>query len=422
MMLRLFATMMALAWLNLGQAQFQSAENTEFVLQQNEVVHLMEKVIQTSAAVEVAKADIVRAEATANLLRAGPYEFEASISAGKREITDPLLGDEQYSEWAGGLSRTIRLPGKRGTDQRLAEIEVELAQAAYEKSLYDERLAFIQRWSNWSSAYRLAEITSTQAREMATLAELEQKAVDQGSGRQVNADQLKAESELAALQAAQDELVLMSTQIELEAYYPNLILPSPNADFGSVVATIEHLLMSDIGKLPEQLLAEVSSEKAQLVAQRARQDRLPDPTLGLAITDEFGGQESSISFQISVPIGGSSRRASFEQAEAQLNMSELELAAANRTVLHRISLIEQVAQISLKGITDALETSNVSKRALAQFQQGYEIGALTLSEMITARRSHYLVERALIEQQGKNEQALLNYLALSFSQVDASYF
>jgi outer membrane protein TolC len=397
-------------------SNYSGAQDLPEHIQRHAIVNLMESSVISSTSVAIAKADIARAEAKATTLRVGSYEFEAAISGGRREISE-LAGTQEYNEWSGGLSRTLRLPGKRKTDHNLADIEVQLASAAYEDTLSDERLSFIEQYSAWSTAYRLVAVAKREAEEAQQLAELVQIQVERGAGRQIDADQLLAESELAMLQAEQAEFTMITTKRALETYYPNIVLPLTPAEFVLSATDIDRLSTAKLSKSPKQYLAEITKEKARLTAQRARQDRMPDPTVGVAFTDEFDGQESAITAHISIPLGGSARRASSRLAIEQMNMSSMELDLANRVALQQISMAEKMARLSLSAKGRSDEASTISMAALNRLEQGYKKEAVTISDLIRARRSHYLVERVRIEQQGKSEQAFLTLLAMYLSVV-----
>ena len=123
--------------------------SSRLMAQSNEFFQMVERAAKDAPAVQSAKIDIERAQETSKKMQAGPYEFEVFMSRGRREINDAMVTANEFTEWEAGVSRKIRLPGKRSIDQELAELEVEFAQIKYEKALNDELLAFIARWNAW---------------------------------------------------------------------------------------------------------------------------------------------------------------------------------------------------------------------------------------------------------------------------------
>lgn len=411
MTVKSYVAILVLWSLSLGVAQAQPLE-----FRQSKIVQLLESASADSITVAIAKANIGRAEASATALRAGPYEFEAALRTGRRKVAE-LGGQQQYTEWSGGLSRTLRLPGKRHTDQNLAKIEVQLANAVYKNAALNERLVFIDQWTLWSTAFQLFDISKKQAEEATRLADFELIQVEKGAGRQVSADQLHAEAELALLQAEQDEADMIRARMIIESNYPKTPLPVVPANFKLSETDVGFLLSANLGSTPKQDIAELTREKVRLTAQRARQDRKPDPTVGLEFTDEFGGRESAISAQISIPIGGSARRASSRLAQQQLKMSSLELDLANRLAQQQRVVTGKMVRLSRVNHLRAQDAVTLSLKALKKLEKGYERGAVTVSDLIRSRRSHYLVERIAVKQYWETEQTQLNLLAVYMSRA-----
>ncbi|MCA8891568.1 MAG: hypothetical protein KDA56_07055, partial [Hyphomonas sp.] len=106
----------------------------------------------------------------------------------------PLASENRYTEWSAGISRTVRLPGKRQVDANLAQLETDLAGTGLDQSLFAEREKFAMMWSAWRRADLLSASSASQAAEALRIAELQQIAVNKGAERQIRADQLAAEA------------------------------------------------------------------------------------------------------------------------------------------------------------------------------------------------------------------------------------
>lgn len=379
--------------------------------QTNDLFQLMEQAIQDSPAVQAAKIDIDRAEATAGSLEAGPYEFEFFVSGARREINDPLVMPNEFDEWEAGISRTVRLPGKRSTDLELASLEVEFARAKYAKVLNDQQWAFIENWNDWSRLALLSGVLEEQYIDARRLADLEQKKVDDGAGRQVNADQLKLEADLIQLELEQNNLAKMNARSRLETSYPNVIFPVEPISFA--IPDFEALLAEDEIVQPEQRLAEIASEQASYSAMRSRQNRLPDPTLQLSYTDEFGGLENTIVASISIPIGGKARSSASREAEAYSLMQTMNLEQIQRQANQNFYSVRQGYSVALQSLERAKSAQDASQSVLDRIQQGYRSGNMTLTELLAARRSHRQTERYIIEQTANAELAAMKYWILA---------
>lgn len=379
--------------------------------QSNNLFQLMESAVLNVPAVQSAKIDIERAQETSKKLQAGPYEFEVFLSGGRREINDAVVTANEFTEWEAGVSRKIRLPGKRSIDQELAELEVEFAQIKYEKALNDELLAFVARWNAWSHLTMLSDVLYEQLADARKLAESEQQKVDNGAGRQVHANQLMLEAELVYLQTEQNRLATINARSNLESAYPNVVFPIEPMSFD--FASISELISDEQVLQPEQRLAEIASKQAQYAARRARQNRIPDPTLQLSYLEELDGLENSVLASISIPIGGTARSSAYREANAYSRMRVLDLERAQREVNQNFKSSRQGYLFAIENMDRAKDSLEMSREVLSRVSQGYDTGSLTLTELITARRSHRETERYIIEQTSKAELAAMKFWVLA---------
>jgi len=385
--------------------------SSELLAQTGNFFQLMENAVHAAPSVQSAKVDIDRAQETAAALEAGPYEFEVFLSGGRRDINDPLAGPNEFSEWEAGFSRTIRLPGKRSADHELADLKVEFAQTKYEKVLKDELLTFIEYWNSWSRLAMLSGVLEEQLADAKKLAELEQKQVDDGAGRQINADQLSLEAELVYLEVEQSRLARINARSALETAYPNVIF-SVNP-LGFDLSSVSKQITEDQVLQPEQRLAGIASMQARYSAIRARQNRMPDPTFQLSYTDEFDGLENSIMATISMPIGGKARASAYREAEAYSRMKVLDLERAQKRANQNFYSSRQGYLFAIENMERAEKSLDMSRAVLDRIDQGYRIGSMTLIDLIAARRSHRQTELYIIEQTANAELAAMKFWVLS---------
>jgi len=386
--------------------------------QSGSVVDIMEQSIRTSPSVFTAEADLDRASATASRIASGPYEFEVNASGGQRRMDNPLASESRYTEWAAGVSRTIRLPGKKRIDQDLARIETDLAGSTLDQALHLERREFAMLWSEWRSADLLRETSSVQAEEALRIAELEQVAVDKGAERQIRADQLAAAAALLQLQADQDRSAAEVARAALTSRYPDIAFPARPIPLELGDSAIAGLLDASIERMPAWRNSQLVAEQARLQAQRARLEKTPDPTLGLEFTNEFGGAETSIMARVTIPIGGSTRRAYAREMSASAAVADLHRVRVERDFYQAIESARQSLSASTSLHQKALETASASANILAKIRKGYELGEITVTEFLTARRSQIAAERTVAEQRGKLESDLLNLIALTGGQIN----
>ena len=379
MMLRLFASALACT-LFLAQPA---------IGQTDPVVDLMEQAIRTSPSYRSAKADVDRASASARRIASGPYEFEINASGGQRKIDDPLASENRYTEWSAGISRTVRLPGKRQVDVNLAQLETDLAGTGLDQSLYAEREKFAMLWSAWRRADLLSESSASQAAEALRIAELQQIAVDKGAERQIRADQLAAEAGLSAAAGrtgpdGQRRLPARRSSRGIRtSYFPDTTTP---LDVSGTL--IDPLFEADTAEnTPAYRRAGLLAEQAKLKAQRARMEKRPDPTFGLDFGNEFGGSETSVMARVSIPIGGSARRAYAQEMSATATVAELDRVTAQREAFQLVQSARQSLGASMTLYEKSLETAESSRKILETIQKGYEYGEITITEFLNGRRA-----------------------------------
>lgn len=381
--------------------------------QTDPVVDLMEQAIRTSPTYRSAKADVDRASASARRIASGPYEFEINASGGQRKIDDPLTSENRYTEWSAGISRTVRLPGKRQVDASLAQLETDLAGTGLDQSLFAEREKFAMLWSAWRRADLLSASSASQAAEALRIAELQQIAVDKGAERQIRADQLAAEAGLLQLQAEQDRTAAQVARAALVARYPDIVFPETTAPLDVSGAMIDPLFEATAEDTPAYRRAGLLAQQAKLKAQRARMEKRPDPTFGLDFGNEFGGSETSVMARVSIPIGGSARRAYAQEMSATATVAELDRVTAQREAFQAVQSARQSLGAAMTLYEKSLETAESSRKILETIQKGYDYGEITITEFLNGRRALISAERTVAEQRARLESDVLHLLALT---------
>nr|WP_321511137.1 TolC family protein [uncultured Hyphomonas sp.] len=383
------------------------------ISQTDPVVDLMEQAVRTSPSYRSAKADMDRASASARRIASGPYEFEINASGGQRKIDDPLASENRYTEWSAGISRTVRLPGKRQVDANIAQLETDLAGTGVDQSLFAEREKFAMLWSAWRRADLLSTSSASQAAEALRIAELQQIAVDKGAERQIRADQLAAEAGLLQLQAEQDRTEAQVARAALVARYPDIVFPETTAPLDVSETMISPLFEATAESSPAYRRAGLLAEQARLKAQRARMEKRPDPTFGLDFGNEFGGSETSVMARVSIPIGGSARRAYAQEMSATATVAELDRVTAQREAFQAVQAARQSLGAAMTLYEKSLETAESSRKILETIQKGYDYGEITITEFLNGRRALISAERTVAEQRARLESAVLHLLALT---------
>lgn len=381
--------------------------------QNSDLFDLIDTAVDSSPAMAAARAAQPVANARARALRASSYEVEVFGSGGQRETQSTPLGTQNYSEWSVGASRTIRLPGKRSVDLQLSQNELDRAETQLQQDLLTEKLTFIDLWTDWALQWHLTSLAQKQSKAAHDLSVLAQQQVDLGAARQIDADRLKADAEKAALSAERAMLAARQARLILETRYPNISLPTVPLDVLVDDRVIAQLLAAEPPTSPAELLARLTAEQAQLSAQRARRNRLPDPTVGVEYSDEFGGQENSVMARISIPIGGRYRSATADRASSTASLRQLEYVQAARTAQQRFALLQNVLRMGATSLAQAEKVETTTTEIANRLDAGYRKNAVHVDQLIRAQMAARMAERERIRQQSEFERSVMKLVILS---------
>lgn len=145
----------------------------------------------------------------------------------------------------------------------------------------------------------------------------------------------------------------------------------------------------------------------RLREQREALNGRPDPTLGLMVSDEFGGREQSLMASVSIPIGKRLRRAKVGEAQADAIKSEVEARLSYQMATRDYELSKENVRSFTRLIAAADAAQTASGAAVLQMEKGYALGAITAQELILARKSLRAAERIYADYVGQAEAAQL---------------
>ncbi|MDR1994281.1 TolC family protein [Azonexus sp.] len=337
----------------------------------------------------LAAASEVRQEtANRDRLEAGEYEWNLSIGGHQRRTKPPGRANENFNEWNVALERPLRLPGKAATDAEIGAGGIARAETAYGDAVHETKRDLLKSWFAWlkesataSQWAAQAELIERQARMIGRRLQLG----DAARRESVQAEAALAQAQAQAIQAAARQQAARET---LRRRYPALALGEP-ADIGEPpmpTGSDEEWLAAVAEHSHELALARRQTRLAELAATRQRQERMPDPSIGLAFSNERGGEEQVVGAFIRIPLAGGARRAAEQGAQAAADAARYREAALTR----QIALATATAVHSARSAHAAWQAS---RTAAAQLQQAanmearaYQLGEGSLNEWLTALR------------------------------------
>lgn len=324
------------------------------------------------------------AGATARALDAGPHEWMARAGYAQRNEVDV----KRYNEADVGIERGLRWWWKGNTDHKIGETGMQVADAAIADAWHEEARTLL---SQWFEVLRSMAIVDHLQRQLLLVDEQVRDVsvrVDKGQTRVM--DLKLSENERAMAQArllqAQRDLNAARTQFSLR--YPaiplaeKIELPQPQVSSEDAA----HWIGKIVGHNHEIELAKAETERAGLQADRARQERLPDPIIGTRYGYERGGDERVMGVSVSFPIGGGLRAATAEQTRAKAG----EVAQRQREVELKVETSARTVAMDAKSRFDLWQryeqVSSTADRSAESIGRGYQLGEATLADVLLARR------------------------------------
>ncbi len=316
-------------------------------------------------------------------LRAGSHEWTTRLAAQRRRVDK--LGNSD--EWTATLERTIRIGGKAAIDAQLGDNDIAIGQARIGEARHEAARALADLWLDTLASSRQRALWAEQL----GFAEASHQAVAKRR-KAGDASQLDLNVALADLQQVQQQLSAATSaeakaRARLALRFPTLnheppALAEPAALALSLPQWRDRILAeSDPIKIAEGLL-----KKAELVAARARADRIPDPTVGVYTASEAFRSERVIGLSVSIPLSGSYRSERLQQALQDVEAARARVARQRRE--GEAEIIDAYADAAggldrWRLASQGLSTTQASARLT---QRAYTLGEADLQTLLLARR------------------------------------
>lgn len=337
---------------------------------------------------QAASSDIRYETTNRERLEAGSYEWNLRLGGQQRKSHPEIGKREQFSEWNLALERPLRLPGKATTDAEIGAAGVLRAETALAQVIHESKRDLLQSWFAWLKENAAANQWAAQV----DLLERQQRAVKR---RQELGDASRLESiqtEAALAQAKAESLQATARQQSarelLQRRYPGLPVTQP-VGLGEISAEIgdEAEWQAALAEHSYELaMARQQTGLAMLAARRQRQDRLPDPSVGIAFSRERGGEEQVIGAYISIPLVGGGRRAAETGAVALAESARYREDAIARKVALETAIAVQSARAAYATWQASRSAAERLQEAATMSGRAYQLGEGSLGEWLTSMR------------------------------------
>lgn len=354
--------------------------------------HLVLEVIANHPMVTAAEARFTESRAEAKLRKAGDHDTLVSASFARRDTRY----DGNFTEWDSTISRGIRLPGKAKLDREIGALGIEVADNNLDDARHQTALLLKNHWFEW------LEAASMEAIDRAALATWQQELAAVRRKAEVReAAMLDIQEINAALAGAEAELLASSARLEetrsaLLLMFPNLPLPATAPELTSPQAVpLDSGYWRDLilSRSHELKAAEREAARQMTVARRSKQDRLPDPTVGVRLFSERGGEESGVGLVVSMPFGFGRRAAISDIDRARALTAEAQSLQVRRE-------IELVADRDVRQAASAFtvweraaESLGMAQAVTAKIRRARELGDRSLTDVLRTVRQEQMAAR-----------------------------
>ncbi len=345
----------------------------------------VELVLDNHPLVGAAAARSKAARADARALATGPHEFVASGSVYQRRIDR----EGEYAEFDASLTRAIRLPGKAALDRKAGDAGVRYADNMAEDARHQVAVMLNDHWWDWVGA---AGERSVLARSVATLeAALAaiRRRVELRDASVLEADQAEAALALARSAARAAAGREAAARAGLAAQFPGLPLPESAPEPPAPALPAEGLAALGgwvVERSHEIDAATAQAEQAALLAERARRERMADPSIGVRGFSERGGEERGVGVLLSVPLGGGHRRALADRASAHAAATKAQEVAVQHDIRALAGRDQAMAAAAFASWQDADRAARSSGSAAVRATRGHALGGLDIADSLYAQR------------------------------------
>ena len=352
--------------------------------------------LEQDSGVAAARAGLEVALQEAGILDRSPYEWTARAAGQQRRLdTGP-----RYGEWHVGLERAIRLPGKAEADRELGTATVEESQARYGEALHEAARELMARWLDWLGAERAVELAASNLQSM-------QASFDAVDKRFRAGDASKLDLSIARAELAEQRRIGNDAGTQASVGWSHLSIRFPGIKRQTSAVPVPTAIGEDTAFWRDRILEESDELKvlqfrmrrAQAQAERARADKMPDPTLGIFTASEIGGREQYTGVTVSIPIPGGLRDARHARAVAAIEVSRREIEVRKRQLEANIASAIATARGTYNSLQIVREGAAAMQENAHLMQRAYALGEAELQALLQTRRQATAAANAALQAQ-----------------------
>lgn len=337
--------------------------------------------------VRAAQAQLGMAQAEQHRRDSGEYEF--TLRGGSYEdYFFQTNGNEGYRDWEIALERPFRLPNKMWLDQEIGAEGVEQAESGLGDARHEAARTLLKLWFDCLREQAQVRQWQQQVDILTQQAAMTEKRIRAGDAPRMELNQVNAVLALARVSWQQASLRVEVAERELHRQFPSITLPAdqPASEPSPIVEPLAYWRDIILKHNHELEMMQAAQRKQEKLAQRARADTLPDPTLGVRYASQLNGNQriSGVYFSIPLPSGARTAAAETTQHSAALAAGQTTATLARLEADIHTAYTEavrnyQIWQLAREATLALQQNAELTARA-------YNLGELSLAETLIARR------------------------------------
>jgi len=334
----------------------------------------------------------------------GEYEFTLRGGA-YEDYYFNTGGNEGYRDWEVAIERPFRLPNKMFIDSEIGAEAVARGENGLGDARHEASRTLLQLWFNWQRERAQVSQWQQQVDLLTQQAAMTEKRIKAGDAPRMELNQVNAAKALAGIASQQARLRAELAANELSRQFSAVKLPAETVttEPQAINGELAHWRQLILKHNHELGLIEAETRLQSKLSERARADRLPDPTLGLRYASQLNNNQriSGVYFSIPLPSGQRSATADSAALAAQI--------AADREIAVRARLDADI----FTAYTRATNNYQI-------WQQARDAGFALRQNAELVARAYSLGESSLGETLVARRQALEASLAESIARIDAN--
>ena len=315
----------------------------------------------------------------------GEYEF--TLRGGIAEDYY-FTTSEGFRDWEVALERPFRLPNKMLIDNEIGAEGVTRGENALGDARHEASRTLLRLWFNWQRERTQVTQWQQQVDILGQQATMTEKRIKAGDAPRMELNQVNATAALAGVTLQQARLHAELAANELSRQFVTIKLPNdiPTIEPQPISHELAYWRQTILKHNHELGWVQAEYRLQEKLAERARADRTPDPTIGVRYASQLNNNQKISGVYFSIPFSSGLRSANADSAQHTAQM------AADQEQALRVRLDADIYTAYTQAVNNYHIWHQARDAAVALRQnaelvaRAYSLGESSLGETLVARR------------------------------------